>query len=107
MGTILTSRQVWAKSPQAEPRLSTDLAHSEAASLRFALLFLRTRLGGTAQLASALKVKRSTLDRYLAKGGKPSASVALRAARIADVDALALLDGRFPPEGACPHCGRL
>ena len=99
--------QGWA-APRAadEPRQASDLTPSEQASLRLALLFLRTRLNGTAKLARALKVSRQTLTCYLGKNGRPSAAVAIRAARIAGVDVQFLLDLRFPPEGACPYCGR-
>lgn len=73
--------------------------------MRLALRFLRTRLGGT-QLANALKIRRALLDKYLGKNGRPSAAIAIRAAPIAGVDVQLLLDGRYPPEGMCPHCGR-
>ena len=66
MARILTKREEWAKSrPETGTSCPLDLESGEQANVRHALLFLRTRLTGTAKLAASLKVKRSTLDRYL------------------------------------------
>jgi CI repressor-like protein len=73
---------------------------------RNALRFLRARMGGEANLASALKVSRKTLDTVCAKGGRPSAGLVIRAARVAGASVEELLSGHFPAPGVCPYCGR-
>jgi hypothetical protein len=63
-------------------------------------------LGGTKKLAEALSANLATVEEALSKRGKPSAGLALRAARLAKVALEAVLDGTWPVDGACPHCGR-
>jgi hypothetical protein len=103
---ILREPKVWTKPrPANETRRSTDLTPEEQANVRKALHVLRQRLGGWAELGKALRVKPATLAGH---GGTraPSAAVALRAARVAGIAVEEVLAGRWPVEGACPHCGR-
>jgi hypothetical protein len=82
----------------------TDLTATEQTNVRTALRFLRARCGGWQPLARALRFKAT----YLAKVGTervPSASMALRIARLAQVGVDELLAGKYPPAGTCPHCG--
>ena len=103
---ILREPKVWVKSrPANETRRSTDLTPEEQVNVRRALHVLRQRLGGWAALAKALRVSVSTLQNY-GSTRAPSAAVALRAARLAGVAVEDVLPGRWPVEGACPHCGR-
>ncbi len=80
-----------------------DLTAQEQGNVRSALRFLKTRYGGWEALSRAIRFKSSSLKMF-AYGRVPSASVALRLARIAGVPVDDVLAGRFPP--ACPHCGR-
>jgi hypothetical protein len=56
-------------------------------------------------LALALKTNAATLRNYGSKK-PPSASVAIRAARLANVSLEDVLASRWPVAGACPHCGK-
>lgn len=83
---------------------ASDLTTAEQANVRAALRFLRMRCGGWAPLARALRFKAT----YLAKIGTeraPSASMAFRVARLAEVGVDELLAGKYPAAGTCPHCG--
>ena len=103
---ILRERTVWAKErPANVTRRATDLNPEEQAGVRKALQVLRRRLGTWGGLAKALRVKTRTLQSYGTKR-VPSAAVAIRAARLAGIPVEDLLNGKWPVEGACPHCGR-
>jgi hypothetical protein len=45
--------------------------------------------------------------RQTAAGGLVSASLAVRVARLVKVGIDDLLAGKYPPPGACPHCGHV
>jgi hypothetical protein len=106
MGTVLVKREVWRKPrPLTETRRSTDLTPAEQENVRRALRFLAKRHGDTSKLAKAMAAHRETVQRP-ARGGVVSAGIALRAAKIAGRPLEDLLSGAYPPEGACPHCGR-
>lgn len=80
----------------------SDLTKEEQANVRVALRFLRARLGGWEAVAKALRSHKAGLamrDRTV------SASLAVRVARFVGVKVDDLLEGEFPPEGTCPHCG--
>jgi hypothetical protein len=81
-----------------------DLTVAEQANVRAALAFLRARCGGWKPLARALRFKATSVAN-VGHGRAPSASMALRIARLARVGVDDLLAGRFPPPGTCPHCG--
>ncbi len=105
--TILRGPKTWTKPrPADETRRSSDLTPEEQANVRKAIHVLRRRLVGYKALAKALQVNAATLRAY---GGKlaPSAGVAIRVARLAGVPVDDVLAGRWPVEGACPHCGRV
>jgi hypothetical protein len=105
--TVLSAPVVWKKPrPATETRRSSDLTPEEQANARKAIRFLAIRLGGQAKLAKAMRATRATINLATSKRGKPSAGLALRAARVAGVGVEELLAGRWPVEGACPHCGR-
>lgn len=83
----------------------TDLTDEEQARVRTAIRFLGRRVGGPRTLAKALGFSPHTL-RHVRKGEKNvSASMTVRIARLAAVTVDALLAGRYPPTGTCPHCG--
>jgi hypothetical protein len=105
---VLVAPKTWRREPKgARARLSPDrLSTEESANVRKALLFLRTRHGGTEKLADALGVRSKMLAAMLSKAGKPGAGLALRAARAAGVPPEMILLGTWPREGSCPHCGR-
>ena len=106
--TILRAPKTWTRpQPATETRRASDLTPEEQANVKRALRVLRTRLGSLTALATALRVNPHTLRWYWQKRGKPTAGIALRAARLATVTVEELLAGRWPIEGACPHCGRM
>ena len=104
--TILAKRSEWRiERPRNETRRSTDLTPDETSNVRKALHVLRRRLGGYRALAAALRVNAKTLQDQ-GSTRAPSAAVAIRLARLAAVPVDDVLAGRWPVEGACPHCGR-
>jgi hypothetical protein len=104
---ILREATVWKKpQPADETRRSSDLTPDEHARVRTALRFLRVRQGGTVKLAKALRVNVASIQRGCGGDGKPSAGLALRAARLAGVPVEDILTGAWPEPGTCPHCGR-
>ena len=83
------------------------VAREERCKVRKALRFMRTRLGGSAELAAALRVKPELVGKCCGASRAPSAGLAIRLARVAGVTVEAvLLSAEFPPLGVCPHCGR-
>ena len=106
--TVLTTRVAWRKPKQLGTGARTpDLTPEERANVQAALRVLRQRLGGYAQLATALGVSRVRLATVGSRNGKPSLSHALRAARLAGVPLEHVLSGAWPRPGSCPHCGRV
>jgi hypothetical protein len=71
-----------------------------------ALQFLRVRTGGWKPLAKALGFASSTMLNVKKGHRGVSASMAFRVSRLTAVPFDDLLDGKYPPAGACPHCGR-
>ena len=107
MPPVLSAPTRWARPRDpSKTRHSSDLTPEEQANAKRALRVLRVRLGGTKKLAEALSANLATLGEALSKRGTPSAGLALRAARLAKVSVEAVLDGSWPVDGACPHCGR-
>lgn len=102
---ILTKREVWER-PKAPRATTPDLTVEEVANVHAALRFLQKRYGGVRKLAVAIRVNKSLIARALLAKGKPSAGLTIRAARAASVPVEDVLAGRWPPTGACPHCGR-
>jgi hypothetical protein len=108
MPPVLTEPKRWARPRDpAKTRRSSDLAPEEYANVKVALHVLRVRLGSVAKLAEALSAKAKTVTEALSVRGKPSAGLALRAARLAGVPLEDLLSGAWPLAGSCPHCGRV
>lgn len=106
--TVLAKRETWRSAAALARRaVSADLTEAERANLRRALRFLRTRAGSGLKLARLLRVGRQTLDRATGTGAKGTASLSLRAARLAGVAVEDVLAGTWPPAGACAHCGRI
>jgi hypothetical protein len=85
--------------------MDPDLTLDEQRHVRAAVAFLRNRMGTAEALAEALRLKPVTI-RHVREGRQISASIAFRVARLAGVKIDDLLEGRFPPPGTCPHCGR-
>jgi hypothetical protein len=107
MPPVLSEPKRWARPRDpAKPRHSSDLTPDEQANARLALRVLRLRYGSIAALAEALSAKHKTLSEALSRRGRPSAGLALRAARLAGVPTEDVLAGRWPVAGSCPHCGR-
>lgn len=84
----------------------TDLTREEQDHVRAALRFMRTRWGGAAMLAKALGCRKSRIGHVLSDESV-TASLAFRVARTVGVGLDDLLAGKYPPEGACPHCGHV
>ena len=87
-------------------RIKGDLTVTEIANTRAALRFLVTRSGGWARLIEAIGGRGCTYLRML-RSKAPTAGLAVRLARLARVPVDDVLCGRFPPPGACPHCGHI
>ena len=82
------------------------LTAMEQERVRVALVFLHARIGSWARVAKVVKSKRANLRRVRAGHRiRGMRALAGRVARVAGMDARAVLDGRFPPPGTCPHCG--
>jgi hypothetical protein len=104
---ILREPKIWAKPrPANETRRSSDLTPEEQANVRRALRFLSVRLGGWAKLAEAMGAKQATLEQAVSRHRHPSAGMAIRAARLANVAVEAILGGGWPESGRCAHCNR-
>lgn len=80
-----------------------DLTTEEQQNIRAALRFLSAHLGSMDSLAKAIRGKAATL-RNAASCRRPSAGLAVRLARFAEVPVDDVLNGRFPP--VCPTCGQ-
>ena len=79
----------------------SDLTADEQKNVRAAIRFLRVRGGAWAQFAKAIHLSRQTLQ-----DPRPTPVVVFRMARFAGVEIDELLAGKYPPDGACPHCGQ-
>lgn len=90
--------------PTKQPK--GDLTAEEQANVRAALRFLRARHGGWEPLAKALRTP-STRILPMQNRRPVAAGIAVRLARLAGVTVDDLLTGRYPPPGACPHCGQV
>lgn len=82
----------------------TDLTPEEQVNVRTALRFLRTRCGTWDAMAKALHCKDSSLA-HVMRRRPPSASLAIRVARLAGVPVDDVLTGKYPTPGTCPYCG--
>jgi hypothetical protein len=105
---VLVRTEVWQKPRAPRPSRVGDLTFEERENVRRALKFLRSKLGSGPKLARALDVHPTMLKKMIPPQArcKPQAGLALRAARLAGVPVEDVLSGAWPPEGACPHCGR-
>lgn len=81
------------------------LTEGEQEHVRRALRFLRFRAGGWKPMAAALGFKRKTLTN-VSEGDGVSPNMAFRVARLAGVTFEDVIGGKWPPQGACAHCGR-
>lgn len=81
------------------------LLPDEQENVRVALRFMRARLGELAILAKEMKLSYRSLSRALEVGGRPSAGMAIRVARVAGVPVEKVLAGKWPRPGECPVCG--
>jgi hypothetical protein len=107
MPPVLTEPKRWARPRDpSKTRRSSDLTPEEQANAKAALRVLRVRYGDAAKLADALSANLGTLKAALKVRGKPSAGLALRAARLAGVAVEDVLSGTWPKAGSCPNCGR-
>ena len=63
--------------------------------------------GAGGPVTTIARVPCKQVENVCARNGKPSAGMAIRVARLARVSVFDVLGGVWPPEGACPHCGRV
>jgi predicted nucleic acid-binding Zn finger protein len=77
------------------------VTEAEQDNVRTALAFLRARSGGFKPLSKALRLAPTTLR------GPVTPLLAFRVARLASVGVDDVLSRRYPPPGACPHCGHV
>jgi hypothetical protein len=105
---ILRERKVWTRpKPVRTTAVPDDLTPEECERVRAALAFLRAKHGSWRALALAMGIKPDTLEEAAKRRGRrPTAGLALRAARVAGVCVETVLSGAWPAAGACPHCGR-
>jgi len=103
---ILRETKTWRRERPDVARRSCDITSEEQANARKALRFLAQRMGGWGKLAEAMGTNKATVY-AAAKRRAVSAGMAIRAARVAWEPVERLLGGRWPVEGACPHCGRV
>jgi len=83
------------------------LSPEERFRILAALHYLHSRVGTWLSLARGLRAKRKTLRRVRAGGYiRRHRNLAQRLASMAGVTVGDLLSGKYPPPGACPHCGR-
>jgi hypothetical protein len=80
--------------------MSDLLTKEEEANVRIALRHLRTKCGGYALLAAAMKVSQKTVTE-----ADVSPTLVFKIARFAGVPVGDVLTGAFPGGGVCPHCG--
>ena len=84
-----------------------DLTKEEQTNVRAALRFLRVRCGGWEPLAKALRVGETTLTNVNLCKRTVTPILAFRVARFVKIGVDDLLTGKYPPAGACPHCGHV
>lgn len=97
---------MWKRTPKAPHVARFGLTAEEQANVRAALRFIRVKLKMTsADIGKRIGVARCTVDRVLTDA-KVDAIYAIHAARMAEVSVEDVLNGKYPPEGACPMCGR-
>jgi hypothetical protein len=87
--------------------IGLDLTTAEQEHVRAALRFLRVRGGGWKALAPALGFAKRTVINVKKGAKNVSPNMAFRVARLAGISVDDLLAGKFPPPGACPHCGHM
>lgn len=104
---ILRERKTWKKErqPRATDRLDR-LTPEEEANVYAAMNVLRIRYGGMDGVAKAMGASKFAVQTAMQKGRRPTAGLALKAARLAGVPVEDVLTGAFPKPGACPMCGR-
>jgi hypothetical protein len=87
-------------------RITThDLSTEEQRHVRNALTFFRAKLGTWKAVARMLRFEPTTVVNVKNARRTATASMAIRIARLADVEVEAVLTGEFPPHGVCPRCG--
>lgn len=101
---ILTEKKSWTRPKRAR---GFELTATEQANVKKALTALRIRMGGWDELAKAIGATRDAVTKNGNKRGRPTAGMALRAARVAKVSVEEILSGSWPKPGTCPHCGAL
>jgi len=82
------------------------LTTAEEANVLRALRFLRRRLGGNAKIARAIGVSEDAMAKAAVPSRSKSPRMAVLVARLAGVPVDKVLTGKWPPPGACAHCGR-
>jgi len=86
--------------------MKDDLTPQEQRRVRAAMRYLKVSYDGWERLAAALGNCYRQVYRTGTGLTHVTAGMAARVARLAEVSLGDVLDGRFPPLGTCPHCGR-
>lgn len=84
-----------------------DLTEAEQDRARVALRFLWTRCGNLENLAKVLRYRPVSIRHIVDRRDSVSTTMVLRIARTAGVTFDDVVCGRYPVEGACPHCGQV
>lgn len=105
---ILRVAQSWRR-PSAKRR--TDrlerLDDEQTVNVGAAMQALKTKLGSWKDLAASIGVSKQTMNRLAHGHTKPSAGLALRLARLAEVPVEDVLSGKYAKAVLCPHCGQV
>jgi prepilin signal peptidase PulO-like enzyme (type II secretory pathway) len=81
------------------------LTAQEQENVRVALRFLRIRTGGWKVLSKVLGFAMGSMINVKKKRVPVSVNLAFQVSRLTMVPFDDLLAGKYPPAGACPHCG--
>lgn len=67
---------------------------------------ISTRVGGWEPVSKVLRFKANTLEKVCNGRAMVTPTMALRVARFVGMSVDEILDGKYAPQGTCPHCGR-
>ncbi len=81
------------------------LTSEEQEHVRVALRFLRIRTGGWKVLSKVLGFAMGSMINVKKKRVPVSVNLAFQVSRLTMVPFDDLIAGKYPPPGACPHCG--
>lgn len=96
----------WTRKVTKPARARSGIPESQRVHVARAMLFLARRHGNQKQLAAAMGISERSVARASAPRGRATAWLVMALAEFVGVSVDDLLKGKWPPKGACPHCGR-